>query len=71
MSMKKFASRIDAVDRAEALSAIRFTVEPLPDGAAPALELLDEPGREDGRVAHSTKISTRSSSSAMSTIFPG
>src|SRR2546426_4106050 len=60
--------QIDPVDGEEALATVRLAADALPDGPPTALEGLDEIFRLDRRHGgHSTKISTRSSSSAMST----
>src|SRR5256712_9205125 len=62
---------IDPIHSREAIALVGLTADPLPDRASAALEDLDEVLRLNGSDGHSTKISTRSSSSAISTIFPG
>src|SRR5437667_84346 len=64
-------AKINAVYGTEALAAVGLAPEALPDRAPSLLEDLDEVFRLDGGRRHSTKISTRSSSSAISTTLPG
>src|SRR5207247_11141917 len=68
-------AEIDAIDGVEAFAPIGLASQPLPEGPPAALEDLHEAARVDrglrGRRGHSTTISTRSSSSAMSPILPG
>src|SRR5438445_1582371 len=69
--LTRLYNEIDPIHSTQAIALVRLSAYPLPDRPSAALEALDEVLRLNGSDGHSTKISTRSSSSAISTIFPG
>src|SRR5205823_1855843 len=69
--LTRLDDEVDPVDGPEAFTFVVLAAKSLPDRSPAALEDLHQVLRLDRRRGHSTKISTRSSSSAMSTILPG